>query len=1082
MSHAVVNEETLEAMVYERSKVWSSLIKNVSTFDDGLDMLVSDFDDIFQGEDENSELKFEGEEAEEENVPEAKLEQGHINATSIAELTVILCPGEDNAGKAEIEEILNQTMPVVEKHKRKWREAGLERVLNTFDEKQIERHVGGWMRRHNGVYLETTPPKYLHPQDHSISDYSDESLHSIDTARYIQQSRQRNTHMNNKSSNMTTIKMYRKHSHKRDELRAKYAYDDEQEHRHHMQALLHRRREKERKLAYLASSPMRCIHSSSHHVRRKQLRKRRANSWMFDSASSSEDDPSLSGCDCHTCRRHALSKSAYQCCSHGSDQRDYHQAASMSMHTMRRHHNCDMQMNRRPKLSESDCSCCNSDRFCPNIVQVANSSTEQWLVQNRSSRKHKQQLMAVIKNSPEPVRYKCHDHRLPKRKAASASKLVKSKPKYEKISGSESSDEDNAFAKRALFSSSQRKRGNSVPTPRVSGKTTTARKVVRTKGLPQILEEGPRAIDMLKIYPSGRNKDLHTPKGESSTESEDGFISRSGLLSFVEKNQKTKEISTDVRATEKAIPKEDTLAQFHLPPINENVATKKTLVEKKNGLINPKTSHPPVENKSAFDIEAKSNYSIQIPEMEEKESASILKRATKIVKPIRGVKETITNPMIKENIQSLEGNNLAENDKRCAKKHIRVESESSDKSKEENDERKRIASSSLDKTKSKCSTARKGVKPTLINSSSSQVHKVITNTEVPEENSPILTFDSSASSASSVKTVASVERRRKISGKAKTIDKPPETEKSSGTPIVKNSKKKETSIEAPSLPEIREEDSSQSPDSQEKPEPNPSIKVPKKKHPGRPKKISPRVDEVPELDEDFQQAVALSLATFKEDQQKRRKTKKQGSKEQIQSPVEQSTVVFNNQSVTCNSTAVANDTASSRVLAKKLAVKRVAVVSTTEDQTATNSSSSPETARPMAGDLDCTVVTSTTCCEAPASDPMPPPPKLTKRGILLHSSSDQGAGNFTLTEQGLGKFIGDRLARKYLKYHIGSRSFDSRHSVYYQPTPELAAALSSPIDAQSLANISTSSASDDDIFDQVNRYGTIYSVLGKKSD
>jgi len=138
---------------------------------------------------------------------------------------------------------------------------------------------------------------------------------------------------------------------------------------------------------------------------------------------------------------------------------------------------------------------------------------------------------------------------------------------------------------------------------------------------------------------------------------------------------------------------------------------------------------------------------------------------------------------------------------------------------------------------------------------------------------------------------------------------------------------------------------------------------------------------------------------------------------------------------------------------------------------------------PTGGDPDCTVVTSTTGCEPPASErqEIPATIKITKRGILLHSPSAPEGANFTLTEQGLGKIIGERWARKYLKYHIGSRSFDSRHSVYYQPTPQLAAALSAPQDVQNIGNISGSSASDDDIFEQINRYGTVYSILENNS-
>jgi len=69
--------------------------QNFSTVDDGQELDVSEFDNLFEGEDENSDLQDEEEEAKEDNEADAKLEVGHINATSVAELTMILCAGED---------------------------------------------------------------------------------------------------------------------------------------------------------------------------------------------------------------------------------------------------------------------------------------------------------------------------------------------------------------------------------------------------------------------------------------------------------------------------------------------------------------------------------------------------------------------------------------------------------------------------------------------------------------------------------------------------------------------------------------------------------------------------------------------------------------------------------------------------------------------------------------------------------------------------------------------------------------------------------------------------------------------------
>ncbi|XP_037720201.1 uncharacterized protein LOC119553706 [Drosophila subpulchrella] len=1062
MSRAVVNEETLEALVFERSKLWSSVLKNISTADEGRELDVSEFDELFGGEDENSDLQDEEEEALEDNETDAKLEAGHINATSVAELTMILCAGEDNKAKEEIEEILNQTMPVVEEHKRKWREAGLDRILNTFDEKQIEHHVGHWMRRHNSVYLNAEPPKYLHPHGNSISDQSDESLHSIDTARYIQQSRRRNAHMTTKNPSLTTIKMYRKHSHKRDELRAKYAYDDEQEHRHHMQALLHRRREKERKVTYLASTPMHCTYSSGHHVRRKHLRKRRNNSWIFESSSDGDDDPSFSGCDCHACRRHqSLSRTAYQYFPYGRDQREYHhrQAASRTMHTMRRHHTFDMDMDLRPRLRENECSCCNSDRLCSNFVHIANSSTEEWVVENRNSpllvgkpaksRKHKQ-MVAV---SPQSVRSKCHKQRLQKTKSASTSKLPTTKANY--MFDSDTSDEE---PRKPMFCHSERTKVIPVAPIPVAPKAKKA-VAMHPKSLAQIKEEEPTP---------GRYENVAIPISESSEESEGEIKRRKRIVSFSDANFKPKKT--------REIPQESITASIlKVPPVNEQEVKshpKIPSVEKGNeAMINPKKV-------SSENGKIKSCCMIM-------ESTHVTEKyAESNLKPVGSGANKNTLEEIPTSLITEKETPLAEKDNGLSnkKKAIRLtKSGLTDTIDEEVMDRKRIVSLSGANKKSNCPVKKTTKLKTITTqkTDSLPIPEKTASTKIPE----VICIDSSLSSCDleMKRPVVSRGRPKKTSENA--------TGKTSTTALTKakpNSLKKKTTAAIQKFPQITEEAPIRSPYAQTKPESNPTTKclktnVKKAERSSREDTAKDENDIPLDSDEELQRALALSKAAYKEEQQNRQKTKKQVSKEQPQSFAEQSLAVFNNQSVACNSTAVANDTACNRVLPKRRAVKRVAAVSTTEEQTSSPTGVSEEGASATGGDPDCTAVTSTTCCEPSASEPNLPLIKLTKRGILLHSSSEPGASNFTLTEQGLGKFIGDRWARKYLKYHIGSRSFDSRHSVYYQPTPQLAAALTAPHDAQSLANISSSSASDDDIFDQINRYGTVYSVLEKKS-
>ncbi|XP_032578182.1 uncharacterized protein LOC6616794 [Drosophila sechellia] len=977
MANAVVDEETLEAMVYERSKAWSSKMADFVNLEDGMEIDVAEFDNLFHGEDEDPELDDVAKEAVEDNVPdEAKLEMGHINATSVTELTLILCASEDNEAKAEIEEILNQTVPVVEEHKRKWREAGLDRILDTFDEKQIEHHVGRWMRRHNSVYLEASPPKYHPPHHNSISGESDESMHSIDTARYIQQSRRRNAHMSNKNSNMTTIKMYRKHSHKRDELRAKYAYGDEQEHRHHMQTVLLRRRERERQLAYLASTPMQCVYSSGHHMRRKNLRKRRINSWIFDSASSSEEDTSFGGCDCHYCRRHyALSRSVYQSCPYGRDQREYHrsQMASRTMHTMRRQHTFDMEMDLRPRLPENECSCCNSDRLCSNVIHIANSSTEEWVVENRSNhltqespektRKQKHHPMDARKISHQSVRSKGHEQKPLSSKATSASKLVLSKEKYMQMFDSESSDEDNSLAKKGLLCCSDKKKGITCPSSKAAGKIThvissakkALRKEARPNGLAQIEEEGPTAT-------KAPIESIYLPVAHMKSVSVDGASDTSAALESPAKK-------APKRAIRETSPLKEKELQQHIATIPVADGKPFSLMEKVDHI-----------GRVSFD-----DRNEEVMHVEKSSTKTAVEKSTK-QKSVAVKKSEIPN-------------------------------------------------------------------------------SIITNNEVLEKN---------------ITDIVS-EKRVAAKGKKKLVRKTGATGKPS-TPRLKKSEKTKTTSTVTStskLEQVIEETADVSSEVLAKPKPGGSTTA---------SILRQGDDGASNSEDDLQRALAMSKATYKEEQQKRRKTKREPSNKQPQSPAEKSMPVFNNQSVACNSTALANDTACYRVLPKRRGVKRAAAVSTTEEKTATNSSSSPtssleEMGSPTGGDPDCTIVTSTTGCEPPASErqEIAATIKITKRGILLHSPSTPEGANFTLTEQGLGKIIGERWARKYLKYHIGSRSFDSRHSVYYQPTPQLAAALSSPQDAQNLANISGSSASDDDIFDQINRYGTVYSILENNS-
>ncbi|EDV94501.1 uncharacterized protein LOC6567306 [Drosophila grimshawi] len=420
MSHILVDEEQLETLAYERSKVWSSFLKRYEDIDEGKEIEVHAIDQLYKDEDDEDE--YDGiEEADEETVEE------DVNNTtafmSKTELTQMLCSGDNK-------EIFNQTLPIVEEHVRKWKEAGLDRILNTFDAQKIEQHVGDWMRRHNSAYgdktlLQVASPKKRHKAHtghYCLSSGSEtESMHSMDTARYIRASRKRTspssvTKCSSSRSPMTTIKMYRTLPRKRDELRAKYGCDEEQEHRRHMQAVLHRRdrRKRERELIY-HTSPRHYPYAKAVSIsngqpsRRKQLHKRLDSSPLFPSStscsSSSDDERAAGGCNCSACVRRVFSKTtAYPYCSYRTHQshrnrsyhhhhRHHHQLSTRSMHsTMHFKHivrklqcqnNCEEDM--RPRLLETDCNCCTKERLCSKVLHIANSSTEEWLVENRSS-------------------------------------------------------------------------------------------------------------------------------------------------------------------------------------------------------------------------------------------------------------------------------------------------------------------------------------------------------------------------------------------------------------------------------------------------------------------------------------------------------------------------------------------------------------------------------------------------------------------------------------------------------------------------------------------------------------------------
>ncbi|XP_034653773.1 uncharacterized protein LOC117891996 [Drosophila subobscura] len=578
MSHAVVNEETLERLVYERSKIWANLIQHFMEIDDGEELDVEDFEDLFKGEDIDPDVP-EGEEAEEDARQEEDLGMGNINTTiamSKAELTMILCAGENKAETAELEEILNQTMPVLQEHNRKWKAAGLDQILDTFDPQKIEQQVGQWMRRNNSIYLEE--------ENSRMYDYRHEHSHSVESDNYLVQTPRRNA-PNPKMSNGSTIKMYRTHPRRRaDELCGKYAYD-EQEHRRHMQVVLQRRRERKRKLANVASTSLHRSYSNRcHHL---YLRKRRPDSSLFGSPSSGED-AALAGCDCKSCQRLLLTKSAYEYCAYRGRRDYYHQSASSrSMLCLRHPHSFREELDLRPRLLKNECRCCDSYSLCTDVVHIANSSTEEWVVNNcnrpvlmETPTKCSNRLQTCrekhlrLLKAPQSVRSKCSrdlamretPHRVT-RKATSAGASYtpgreRTRQMARNVMDSDTSDEDERMERRK---------------PAISSVEKAPKKKAKSRRLPPISE------NVAKTKAEEHRHELQVMETDSSDDNE--LTGRSRLMSFSERKQKTvaknkKAVKTPSKpmSAVKETPMKKTVVSGHtknLPAIGEDEANAK---------------------------------------------------------------------------------------------------------------------------------------------------------------------------------------------------------------------------------------------------------------------------------------------------------------------------------------------------------------------------------------------------------------------------------------------------------------------------------------------------------------------------
>ncbi|XP_051863495.1 uncharacterized protein LOC117575062 isoform X2 [Drosophila albomicans] len=403
-----LDAESLETLTFERSKTWSNFLKCCEEIKNGDEIDVSQFESIFDDpgtEEQDEESMMEFEEAEEDDV------EDDINTThhmTKAQLTQLLTCGTNK-------EILDQTMPIVEEHRRKWKEAGLDRILNTFDAHQIEEHVGGWMRRNNSCYIGPSPKAsalseyYKHHE--LVESEEEEEEETEQTVLYMRNSCKRSASKKCQKSPRTAVKMYRTLPPMHSERRAQYAawqLSEEQEQRKHMRSMIQQskerhRRQRERELIF-HTSPRHYSCSMVH-----KMRKHRDYSRLLPASLSSEEELENSLCECESCNSTTAAHSYY------SSYRNNYHSRSMRDPYLRDHHHrreqryalesrsfsnnvyCKRSMrhqlqrqhafdhDRRPRLVESKCGCCNSGRLCSKVVHLANSSTEEWVVENKSS-------------------------------------------------------------------------------------------------------------------------------------------------------------------------------------------------------------------------------------------------------------------------------------------------------------------------------------------------------------------------------------------------------------------------------------------------------------------------------------------------------------------------------------------------------------------------------------------------------------------------------------------------------------------------------------------------------------------------
>lgn len=145
----------------------------------------------------------------------------------------------------------------------------------------------------------------------------------------------------------------------------------------------------------------------------------------------------------------------------------------------------------------------------------------------------------------------------------------------------------------------------------------------------------------------------------------------------------------------------------------------------------------------------------------------------------------------------------------------------------------------------------------------------------------------------------------------------------------------------------------------------------------------------------------------------------------------------------------------------------------------------PENTDDKSGDepSDCTHVTSTTTIEVPTAtaanketDKTQPQlnltdahDELTRNCVLIYAPDNENMppadGYFTVSQDHLSALIGEKAAKKFLKYYVGRKRFRLDSAVYYKP----------PNVSHLRASLSSSSESADDL-DSLGQYGDLFAI------